>query len=124
MLGAALVTGFSQVAKSQEVRNFMVRGRDISAKHIEIFGSVLSEDHLPPASKWDAEATDSTVSPFSYNLMMFHVTALISIGISHYGVRLRIWRLRQQSPNPIILLSVPAAFPAKTANFVFIFVPP
>ncbi len=88
MLGEALVTGFSQVAKSQDVRNFMVRGRDISAKHIEVFGSVLSEDHLPPSSKWDAEATDSTVAPFSDKLMMFHVTALISIGISHYGASL------------------------------------
>lgn len=88
ILGKALVTGFSQVAKSQEVRNFMVRGRDISAKHIEIFGSTLSKDHLPPASKWDAEPTDSTVAPFSDKLMMFHVTALISIGVAHYGASL------------------------------------
>jgi hypothetical protein len=88
ILGEALVTGFSQVARSQGVRNFMIRGRDISAKHIEIFGSVLSEDHLPPASKWDAEATDSTVAPFSDKLMMFHVTALGSIGVSHYGASL------------------------------------
>jgi hypothetical protein len=85
ILGQALVTGFSQVAMSKEVRNYMIRGRDISAKHIEIFGSTLSEDHLPSASKWDAQATDSTVAPFSDKLMMFHVTALISIGISHYG---------------------------------------
>ncbi|TYR81341.1 DUF3231 family protein [Priestia megaterium] len=85
ILGKALVTGFGQVARSQEVCNYMIRGRDISAKHIEIFGSVLSEDHLPPASKWDAEATDSTVAPFSDKLMMFHVTSLIGIGIAHYG---------------------------------------
>ncbi len=88
ILGKALITGFSQVASSQEVRNFMTRGKQISAKHVEIFGSLLSEDDLPPASKWDAEPTDSTVSPFSDKLMMFHITSLIATGLGRYGATL------------------------------------
>ncbi|MBG9812326.1 hypothetical protein ABD68_12200 [Bacillus endophyticus] len=88
ILGKALVIGFSQVASSQEVRNYMARGKEIAAKHIEIFGSLLSEDDLPPSSQWNAEATDSTVAPFSDKLIMFHVMALNATGIGRYGASL------------------------------------
>lgn len=35
-LGRTLLMGFSQVAKSKQVRDYMVRGRDIADKHVEI----------------------------------------------------------------------------------------
>jgi len=84
-LGQALVMGFSQVAESQQVREYMVRGRNIAAKHIEIFGSILSEDQLPSATSWNAQPTDSNISPFSDKLIMFHLLMLNAAGISHYG---------------------------------------
>ena len=84
-LGRTLLMGFSQVAKSQQVRDYMVRGRNISDKHVEIFGSLLSKEFLPSASAWDTMPTDSTVSPLSDKLMMFHTETLNSIGIGHYG---------------------------------------
>ncbi len=40
-LGRTLMIGFSQVAHSQKVRNYMVRGRKIADKHVEVFGSLL-----------------------------------------------------------------------------------
>lgn len=85
-LGRTLLTGFSQVAKSPKLREYMVRGREISDKHVEIFGSILSKEFLPSASSWDTLATDSTVAPFSDKLMMLHVTMLNSAGIGHYGM--------------------------------------
>lgn len=84
-LGRTLLMGFSQVAKSPQVRDYMVRGRNIADKHVEIFGSLLSKEFLPSASAWDTIPTESTISPFSDKLMMFHVQTLNSLGIAHYG---------------------------------------
>ncbi|HEY0828970.1 MAG TPA: DUF3231 family protein [Bacilli bacterium] len=87
-LGRTLLMGFSQVAQSKDVREFMVRGRDIADKHVEIFGSVLSLEYLPSASAWSILPTDSTVAPFSDKLMMFHVVTLNAAGIGNYGISL------------------------------------
>jgi hypothetical protein len=84
-LGEALITGFSQIAKSKEVRQYMVRGREISAKHSEVFSSVLHEEHLSSTKNLTSEVTDSTISPFSDKLMMFHVAGLVASGIGQYG---------------------------------------
>lgn len=88
ILGLALITGFSQVAHSEKVKDFMVRGVDISKKHIEMFGSILREDRLTVPMLSGAIATDSKVAPFSDKLMMFHITALIAISIAQYGAGL------------------------------------
>lgn len=77
--------GFSQVAKSKQVRDYFIRGRDIAHKHVEIFGSVLSDDFLPSASAWDTLSTESTIAPFSDKMMMLNIVSLNAIGIGHYG---------------------------------------
>jgi len=87
-IGKSLVMGFSQVARNKEVADFMVRAKQISAKHIEIFGSILSESELPAPMTWDTLPTKSTSKTFSDKLMMFHVTALTAAGASHYGTSL------------------------------------
>jgi hypothetical protein len=84
-LGRTFLMGFSQVAKIQQVRDYMVRGRNISDKHVEIFGSLLSKEFLPSTGAWDTLPTDSTISPFSDKLIMFHTTTLKAAGIGHYG---------------------------------------
>jgi hypothetical protein len=84
-LGRTLLMGFSQVAKSQIVRDYMVRGRDIADKHVEIFASALSKEFLPSASAWSTLPTDSKAAPFSDKLMMYHATTLNAAGIGHYG---------------------------------------
>lgn len=84
-MGRTLCMGFSQVANSKEVRNYMIRGRDIADKHVEIFGSILSDDLLPSASAWDTLPTRSTVATFSDKLMMFSIVALSGMGIANYG---------------------------------------
>ncbi len=84
-LGRTFLMGLSQVANIQQVRDYMIKGRDISDKHVEIFGSLLSKEFLPSASAWDTLPTDSTTSPFSDKLIMFHTTTLNASGIAHYG---------------------------------------
>ncbi|MEW9675125.1 DUF3231 family protein [Lentibacillus sp. L22] len=84
-VGAALITGFSQVAQSSEVRKYMARGRDISEKHVNTFNKIMRNDHLPTAQTWNALPTDSTQPPFSDKLMMFHIAAMNEAGIGQYG---------------------------------------
>jgi hypothetical protein len=84
-LGRTFMMGLSQSAKLEQVRQYLVRGRDIADKHVEIFATLLSKEFLPSASAWDTLPTDSTVAPFSDKLMMFHTATLNAAGISHYG---------------------------------------
>lgn len=84
-LGRTVCMGFSQVAKSTQVRDYFIRGRAIGDKHVEIFGSILSEEFLPSASAWDTLPTDSTISPFSDKMLMVIKSGLNAAGIGHYG---------------------------------------
>lgn len=85
-LGQAVITGFSQVAKSKEVRRYFERGREIAGKHLEVFSSILHEDYLSDgALLMTSEVTDSTEAPFSDKLMLSLIIALISSGIGEYG---------------------------------------
>jgi hypothetical protein len=84
-LGKALITGFLQVSKSQPIKEFLKRGKDISSKHIEIFGSILRDDDISNISTWESEITDSTTAPFSEKLMMYHILYLNGAGMGSYG---------------------------------------
>ncbi|QQK77954.1 DUF3231 family protein [Salicibibacter cibarius] len=46
-LGKALMMGFAQVAKDAKVTKYLVRGKEIAHKHVEIFRSLLAEEDLP-----------------------------------------------------------------------------
>ncbi|WP_174615812.1 DUF3231 family protein [Virgibacillus ihumii] len=85
-LGQALITAFSQVAKSKEVRKYFERGRDISGKQVEVFKSILSKEYISDSAfLLTSEVTDSTTAPFSEKCMMFIVTLLSASGIGQYG---------------------------------------
>jgi hypothetical protein len=89
-LGRALLMGFSQVAKSEEVRDYMVRGRDLASKQIEVLQSVLHQSHVKAPMTWNDTVMESTIAPFSDKLMMYHVGAITSVGIADYGMSLSI----------------------------------
>jgi hypothetical protein len=85
IFGKVLLTGYGQVAKSKEVRNYMMKGAKIGSKHIEVLSGILTEDNLSAPPTWDSEVTTSTVAPFSDKLMMFHTRALSMASIANYG---------------------------------------
>lgn len=85
-LGIAVIIGFSQVAKEKEVRRYFERGRNISQKHLEVFNSILEEEYVSGVLSQGQEVTDSTNSPFSDKLMMYHVSALTASAIGQYGI--------------------------------------
>lgn len=84
----SLSLAFSQVAQQEDVRNFMLKNVTLAGKDAESFDSILKGDHLPIPDRWDAEITDSTVSPFSDKLMMFHAALLVNAALSYYGAAL------------------------------------
>jgi hypothetical protein len=87
-LGKSLLLGFSQVSKSNDVRNYLIRGKNIVSKHIEIFSSVLTGIDFNTPMIWDAEPTSYNDYIYSDKLIMFHTTTLISTGITHYATGL------------------------------------
>ena len=85
ILGAATLTGFSQVAEHKEVKQFLLRGIDIAKKHIKLFGKKLEESNLPVPSTLNSEITLCTDHIFSDKLIMFFTSALNSLSVSYYG---------------------------------------
>jgi len=83
-IGGALLTGFQQVARSEQVRAYMARGAEIARKHVNIFSSTLQKEKIPIPMHSGELVTDSTISPFSDKLMMQHVVILGSIGMGNY----------------------------------------
>ncbi|PLS07115.1 DUF3231 family protein [Neobacillus cucumis] len=85
-IGKALITGFAQIARNEEVTQYLKRGKQIAQKHIEIFSQFLIKEDLPAPMSWDSAVLDSTASIFSDKLMMFHTSAMIAAGIGNYGM--------------------------------------
>jgi Protein of unknown function (DUF3231) len=77
--------GFSQVAKSKELREYFKRGETICDRHFDILSAILFESNLPAPRRWDAEVTNSTESPFSDKLLLFHIVTLVSTASGYYG---------------------------------------
>jgi hypothetical protein len=72
----------------EDVRNFLLKNVKLARKDAESFDAILQEEHLPIPEKWDAEITDSTVSPFSDKLIMFHAGFLVNAALTYYGASL------------------------------------
>ncbi len=85
-LGVCLATAFSQVAKSDKVRKYFLRGKEISLKHIKVFGDYLEMASLPLPASLEQEVSESKETPFSDKIMMFHFSLMIYAGVGNYGV--------------------------------------
>src|SRR5699024_12630972 len=73
--------------ETKEVRDFFIKGREISEKHVRVFTDKLKEDYLPSATLGKVDqVTTSTESPFSNRLMMNFITTLIASVIGEYGL--------------------------------------
>ncbi|TLS49136.1 DUF3231 family protein [Paenibacillus antri] len=81
----SLSKAFSQVAEHDDVRQFMLKNVKLAGKDADSFDEILKQDGLPIPKKWDGEITDSTVSPFSDKLMMFHAAFLVNTALTYYG---------------------------------------
>lgn len=84
-LGKAMMTAFCQVASSEQLRKYFKEGASLAERQIKQLGDLLMSENLPSPKLMDAHITDSTTSPFSDKLLMFHTTLSNAIGIQNYG---------------------------------------
>lgn len=88
VLGEALMIGFIQTVSDIRIKEYFIRGLEISRKHIETMASILSHDGLAVPMNMAQEVTESKEKVFSDKLMLFHVAALDSLGLATNGVSL------------------------------------
>jgi hypothetical protein len=88
VLGGTTMIAFSQIAQSKEVKNYIKRGNEIAAKHLEVFSSLLSEENLPSPMTWSSEVTNSTSYVFSDKLIMYLTASLNSVSLTYYSIAL------------------------------------
>jgi hypothetical protein len=81
----ALIMAFSQVAKSEKIRDLFIRGKGFTYKHIENCLAKLHNENLPTPSYLDHLVTKSTFAPFSDKLMLFHKADMFSMKIRAFG---------------------------------------
>lgn len=81
----ALLIGFSQVAKKIAIQKFMLRGKEITGKHIDTCTQLLHKDNLPGLLLLDNLVSTSTIAPFSDKLMLWHKIDMFSMKIRSYA---------------------------------------
>lgn len=84
-VSGAVLVGFSQAAKLQQVKDYFKRGKQIAAKQYDILSELLNKDDLPTHPLMNHLVTDSTESPFSDKLMLFHKMDMFALRIRTYG---------------------------------------
>ncbi|MGY4691659.1 DUF3231 family protein [Salibacterium sp. K-3] len=85
-VGVKLAIAFAQTSMSKEVQNYMLRGKEISNKHIKVFTSILDENDIVTPRLPDLGVSDSTTRTFSDKLMMFHMSLLTAAGVGNYAL--------------------------------------
>ena len=80
-IGILLLMGFIQVTKDKEIKKFLIDGKNLAQKQIDIFNKILKEEEHLGNIPVTLEVTDSTTSPFSDKLIMFFIATTITTGI-------------------------------------------
>jgi Protein of unknown function (DUF3231) len=87
-LGMQMCTAFSQVSQDRELREYFLRGKNLCKHILSSIHDVLQESEVPSANSWDYGVTDSTVAPFSEQLMLYVIGVLSNLGMAAYGAGL------------------------------------
>jgi hypothetical protein len=85
--GMLLMTGFEQVAKESDVKNYFKRGKELAKEVISIMSNLLLESDIPAPVSWGGMITDSIIPPFSDKLMMYktNLLSIFSLGSNSVG---------------------------------------
>jgi hypothetical protein len=82
----AFILAGQQVCKDKEVLSFLEKFLEALNDHIGTFTNLLIDENFTTGNTFDTEVTDSTVSPFSERLFMFHAGLFVASAISYYSV--------------------------------------
>ncbi len=85
VIGCKLAISFAQTSTRENLQKWMLRGRDISKKHIQVFTKALLNNDIQPPVSSDIAITDSTTPPFSDKLTLFHMGFMSAAGTGNYA---------------------------------------
>ncbi|MGO0061169.1 DUF3231 family protein [Brevibacillus fluminis] len=80
-IGMQLITGFAQCAKNKDVKDYFVKGIELSKKIIRQFQEMLLQDDIQFSATSGCTVTTSQVAPFSEKLMMYTIHLLNTFGL-------------------------------------------
>ncbi|UUZ81244.1 DUF3231 family protein [Paenibacillus sp. P26] len=83
--GLILLTAFIQITKDERIKRYLVKGKQLAQKQIEVLNRILIQEDLLGSIMTNTEVSSSTISPFSDKLIMFLITTLSSQGITFIG---------------------------------------
>ncbi len=89
-----LELGFAQVCQTKEIQKYFDRGKKVCLNHFTTFNNILTKEDLSSPKTWVSEVTNSTVSPFSDKLMLYHIVTLVSAAVGYYGAGLAVSQRR------------------------------
>ncbi|GAA0330112.1 hypothetical protein GCM10008967_20770 [Bacillus carboniphilus] len=85
IVGEMICTAFAQTTTSKEIKAYMKRGKEISAKHVKVFSDIFRESAINPPMGSNGFVTDNSSSVFSDRLMMFLMSVLSATGQGNYS---------------------------------------
>jgi hypothetical protein len=88
IMAKTLSIAFSQVAQTKEVRKFLEEAEKVADQQIKTFTKIMQTDNLPAPKSWETEVTDSTDSPFTDKLMLYHIGFLFQAAQNYHGTGL------------------------------------
>ena len=80
-IGLLLLLGLIQVTKDKEIKDYLIKGKQLAEKQVETFNKVLKEEGQIGSIPVTMEVTDSTLSPFSSRLILFIISTTTASGI-------------------------------------------
>jgi len=87
-IAKAMILGFSQVSKNQNVRALLEKSLQVKNKHIDVFSSLLTKDNLHLPKSCETEVTNSNISPFSDRLMLLQTGFFFGVAVTYYNAAL------------------------------------
>lgn len=85
IIGDALATGFSQVSRDKKISAYFLEGKHLGQEIIAELTSILVDEDIPIPTTSESFVTDSTESPFSEKLMLYHALIMTAAGVSSKG---------------------------------------
>ena len=86
LLWRTLGLGYSQVVKSEKVKNYLFKSKQIADKQLKALGSFLADEDLTQPTINEMLVTESKESPLSDKLILSHITAVTASIIAGYGL--------------------------------------
>ena len=104
IFGMQLMTGFAQIAKGKEVKEYFIEGKELAKKIITEVSSMLLKSDIQPPSTWAGKATNSTAPIFTDKIMMY-ITSLISSAALRFNALGTSFSLRSDLHTKFALIS-------------------